>query len=419
VKKAERENKKLRSIDILNKLNQKKEEARSELDNGDNEAAKIISKEIKRLEEELKRSLEMDDLIKNGTRIGVYGNDTSEKRSSNKNIILPNESFAVKNIDEGDNFRNLSLCKLVKGISGRGWDGAEEERNYLGAMLSMNYQAVIPRDISNEIIDKARANSAILKNITAFPMWHNNVTIAVVKEDAEAHFVVEGEKIPQSKPVLDKVTMEGKTLALFVPVSEQLLDSAENMEQTLQTITAKAIATALDKAILYGEGKIEEMKLVESDNFSMDTKQITKDEILGISNYETINKIECPSGNNYDNILAGIKECRNNNIIPTHIAYSTNTSTELEMIKDSTGRYIEPPKALEKYIINESNNVNDSDIFIYDASSMLIGVNKNITIEWGTTEDMFGRLMKGLRVYLRADLAVINPKGITQIKVTP
>ena len=49
VKKAERENKKLRSIDILNKLNQKKEEARSELDNGDNEAAKIISKEIKRL----------------------------------------------------------------------------------------------------------------------------------------------------------------------------------------------------------------------------------------------------------------------------------------------------------------------------------------------------------------------------------
>ncbi len=409
----------MRSIDILNKLNQKKEEARSELDNGDNEAAKIISKEIKRLEEELKRSLEMDDLIKNGTRIGVYGNDTSEKRSSNKNIILPNESFAVKNIDEGDNFRNLSLCKLVKGISGRGWDGAEEERNYLGAMLSMNYQAVIPRDISNEIIDKARANSAILKNITAFPMWHNNVTIAVVKEDAEAHFVVEGEKIPQSKPVLDKVTMEGKTLALFVPVSEQLLDSAENMEQTLQTITAKAIATALDKAILYGEGKIEEMKLVESDNFSMDTKQITKDEILGISNYETINKIECPSGNNYDNILAGIKECRNNNIIPTHIAYSTNTSTELEMIKDSTGRYIEPPKALEKYIINESNNVNDSDIFIYDASSMLIGVNKNITIEWGTTEDMFGRLMKGLRVYLRADLAVINPKGITQIKVTP
>lgn len=419
MKKAERENKKLRSIDILNKLNQKKEEARSELDNGDNEAAKIISKEIKRLEEELKRSLEMDDLIKNGTRIGVYGNDTSEKRSSNKNIILPNESFAVKNIDEGDNFRNLSLCKLVKGISGRGWDGAEEERNYLGAMLSMNYQAVIPRDISNEIIDKARANSAILKNITAFPMWHNNVTIAVVKEDAEAHFVVEGEKIPQSKPVLDKVTMEGKTLALFVPVSEQLLDSAENMEQTLQTITAKAIATALDKAILYGEGKFEEMKLVESDNFSMDTKQITKDEILGISNYETINKIECPSGNNYDNILVGIKECRNNNIIPTHIAYSTNTSTELEMIKDSTGRYIEPPKALEKYIINESNNVNDSDIFIYDASSMLIGVNKNITIEWGTTEDMFGRLMKGLRVYLRADLAVINPKGITQIKVTP
>ena len=409
----------MRSIDILNKLNQKKEEARSELDNGDNEAAKIISKEIKRLEEELKRSLEMDDLIKNGTRIGVYGNDTSEKRSSNKNIILPNESFAVKNIDEGDNFRNLSLCKLVKGISGRGWDGAEEERNYLGAMLSMNYQAVIPRDISNEIIDKARANSAILKNITAFPMWHNNVTIAVVKEDAEAHFVVEGEKIPQSKPVLDKVTMEGKTLALFVPVSEQLLDSAENMEQTLQTITAKAIATALDKAILYGEGKFEEMKLVESDNFSMDTKQITKDEILGISNYETINKIECPSGNNYDNILVGIKECRNNNIIPTHIAYSTNTSTELEMIKDSTGRYIEPPKALEKYIINESNNVNDSDIFIYDASSMLIGVNKNITIEWGTTEDMFGRLMKGLRVYVRADLAVINPKGITQIKVTP
>lgn len=406
------------SIKILNEINKKKEEARNKLHNGDNEAAKVISEEIKKLEEDLKRSLEMDDLIKNGQRISVDGKNVLENRNSNKNMILPDESFAVKNIDEEDNFRNLSLSKLVKGISGRGWDGAEEERNYLGAMLSMNNQAVIPRDISNEIIDKARANSAVLKNITAFPMWHNNVTIAVVKEDAEAHFVVEGEKIPSSKPVLDKVTMEGKTLALFVPVSEQLLDSAENMEQTLQAITAKAISTALDKAILYGLGKVESLQQLEEDDISRGIKQLTKDEILGISNYETINKIEREGGNNYDNILAGIKECRSNNSIPTHIAYSTNTATDLATIKDTTGRYIEPPKALEKYIVNESNNVKDNEIYIYDSSSMLIGVHKNITIEWGTTEDMFGRLMKGLRVYLRADLAVINPKGITKVTIT-
>ena len=41
-----------------------------------------------------------------------------------------------------------------------------------------------------------------------------------------------------------------------------------------------------------------------------------------------------------------------------------------------------------------------------------------MTIEWGTSGDMFQRIQKGLRIVLRADLGVTNEKGVTIATVT-
>lgn len=38
-----------------------------------------------------------------------------------------------------------------------------------------------------------------------------------------------------------------------------------------------------------------------------------------------------------------------------------------------------------------------------------------MTIEVGTSGDMFQRIQKGIRIYLRADLGVINEKAITKV----
>lgn len=316
----------------------------------------------------------------------------SEKGSSGKGYI---SSFE----DEERNYKNLRLDKLVRGMAGKGWEEANEERNYYRNMTSANNSTLIPQDLANKIIDVARTNSAIFGRIPTVPMEENNLTIAVQTKDPVANFIVEGEPISESGPVFSKVTMEGKTLAIFIPVTEQLLDCAENLESQLINSCAKAIALELDKALLYGTGEEEKIK--------------------GISLYENINKVSHNGAVNYDMLIKGIKETKKSNVTPTDIAYSTDTGMDLAMLKDSNGQYISRPKALEQYTFTESNNVKVNEAYMYDYNSLLLGIHKNVTVKWGEPDNYFQRIMKGLRVYIRTDLAVINPKGITQITVTP
>lgn len=283
-------------------------------------------------------------------------------------------------------------------MAGKGWEGATEEREHYRSMTSATNSTIIPQDLANKIIDVARTNSAIFGRIPTVPMDSNNLTIAVQTKDPVADFVVEGEPITESGPVFSKVTMEGKTLAIFIPVTEQLLDSAKNLEAQLMNSCAKAIALALDKALLYGTGEGEEIK--------------------GIASYNTINKISHTGGNSYDMFIKGIKETKKVNVTPTDITYSTDTGMDLAMLKDSNGQYINRPGALDQYTFTESNNVKTNESYVYDYNSLLLGIHKGVTMTWGTSADQFQRIMKGLRIYIRTDLAVVNPKGITQITIT-
>ena len=161
-------------------------------------------------------------------------------------------------------------------------------------MTSATNSTLIPQDLANKIIDVARTNSAIFGRIPTVPMEENNLTIAVQTKDPVANFIVEGELINESEPVFSKVTMEGKTLAIFIPVTEQLLDCAENLESQLINSCAKAIALELDKALLYGTGEEEKIK--------------------GISLYENINKVSHSGVANYDMLIKGIKETKKSNV---------------------------------------------------------------------------------------------------------
>lgn len=49
---------------------------------------------------------------------------------------------------------------------------------------------------------------------------------------------------------------------------------------------------------------------------------------------------------------------------------------------------------------------------------MLLGVNKDIQMEWGYTQDGFQRMIKALRIYIRCDLGVTNEKGISLVTST-
>lgn len=304
-------------------------------------------------------------------------------------IIKPGESLMKNEYRSAD---TIKFGDIVKAMSGK--STSSKANQYVRSMTSATGAVIIPKELSSTIFDMARAKSAVFGRVPAVTMDSNNLTIAKISKDAEAHFVAEGELIPESAALFEGVTLEGKTMAIYVPVSEQLLSSA-NISDLLMSACANAIASALDKGMVYGDG--------------------TGANIKGLATYDGINKVSHTGNVNYNMMLNGVKATKNANITPTDIVINTNTSTDLAMLVDSSGQYVLPPKSLENYIINESNNIEDNQALVFDSDSLLVGINEGITIEWGYSNDGFQRLVKALRIYIRCDLGVINEKGVSLV----
>lgn len=312
-----------------------------------------------------------------------------------ENLLMPGEKLETRSTAEA-----FSLGGLVKGMSGLGWGNNSKEQEYYRAMQSGQNKVVIPQTLADKIIDYARNSSAVLGNIPTVIMKNNNMTIAVQKTDPTANWVQEGDLITESSATFEGVELAGKTLALWVPISEQLVESADNLSQQLMNSCSKAIAVALDKAILYGTGVGAEIK--------------------GLTAYDNINKVEYApldaTQKNYDLLIKAVGEIKKNNLNPTNIALNVGLATDLITTKSADGFYITPPPQVGQYISNESNNLKANHGIAYDRDCLVLGIHKDITIKWGTVADQFQRLQTGLRVHLRVDLGVLNEKGITWIK---
>lgn len=381
--------------ELLSKMNSILDKAKAEtraLSSDEEKEFESLAEQIRQINIKLK---ELEEKFK------TPNDESTNETRIIKDVIYPNEKLEKRAYKDN----NLDLGKLIKGMSGLGWNNANKEREYYRTMESGANKVVIPQQLADRIIDYARENSALFGKVPLVSMPHNNLTIAVQTKDGEAKFVKEGDLIPETDIAFKPVTLEGKTLALFVPISEQLLMSASNLSNQITTSCARAIAIALDKALLYGEGVVKE------------EETITKAEIKGITRYEDINKVSCDKAD-YDLIIKGAQPIKKANLIPTDVCLNSDLSSQLEMLKTTDGQYVIPPKAIENYDITQSNNINDNEAIVFDKNSLLLGIHQDMTIEWGTSGDMFQRIQKGLRIIIRADLGVTNEKGVTLVTVT-
>lgn len=397
--------------ELLIKINAKKEECKILAKENKLEEAKVAKQELINLQAKFDvlhdLDAEIQEELKNniGNKKIIWGNENQKSLDKKliRNAIYPGEKmkFKAENLMGID--ANLDLGKLIKGMAGKGWqDSIKEQAYFRNSMSAGGNRIVIPTPLSESILDLARSQSAILGNIPIMPMENNNISIVVQNRDAEAYFVGEEEEITESKAVFGTTKLYGKTIAILIPLTEQLLDSTSNLKEQLENSCSRAIASALDKALLYGTGNgTEEAK-----------------EIKGISSYSDINNVTHTGTLDYDFILKGIGAVKNNNIEPTNIAFNTTVGTNLSLVKDSIGQYIAPPVILSNYIMAQSNNIKDKEALIYDKDSLVIGINKDITIEYGHYENTFKKLMKGLRIHMRVDLGVLRPKGIAISKVS-
>lgn len=401
----------------MNRMNKKMRELMSQIElkinlaksfmNGDNrdlekannlfDEAEELQKEYEAEKKKFAPKIEVDEEIidqiqKKNNKSTKFSNKVSEK------AIYPGEKYKR---DSYVNKNNLDFGKLVKGMVKGDWHNAEDEREYISKNMTATGSIIIPDVLADEFIDVARTNAAIFGNVPVVQMPYNNLTIAIQTGDPTASFVKEGDAISDSEPIFDKVTLSGKTLAIYVPVSEQLLDSAPNLSQQLMNSVTQAIGLALDKAMLYGQGVTHEVE-----------------EIKGLCNIDEINKVASTVNNiNYDFVVQGTSPIRKANINPTNIVYNTSFADDLSLLKDADGNYLNRPSFCDKYIFNESNNIKDNQVLCYDVNSLLLGIHTDIRMDWGYINDDFKRIQKGLRIYLRADFVPVRPKGVSLVTI--
>lgn len=401
-------NKKMR--ELFTKIEQKHLLAKGfmEGENKDLEKAKSLLAEAEELQKEFEveeKSFALDKEL-NGPSDEEIGKMHQEKngmkfKCNNKvseKAIYPGEKYKR---DHYTSKANLDFGKLVKGMVKGNWQDAENERNYISKNMTATGSVIIPDVLADEFIDVARTKAAIFGNVPTVQMLNNNLTVAIQTGDPTANFVKEGDAIPNSDAIFDKVTLIGKTLAIYVPVSEQLLDSAPNISQQLMNSVTQAIGLGLDKAMLYGQGVTDDAE-----------------EIKGICNIDEVNKVESTmSSINYDFVVSGTSPIRKANITPTNIVYNTSFADELSLLKDADGNYINKPSFCDKYIFNESNNIKDNQVLCYDLNSLLLGIHTDIRMDWGYINDDFKRIQKGLRIYIRADFVPVRPKGVSLVTI--
>lgn len=357
--------------------------------------------EIRMIQEDI---TELDEKIKDKESKMKF--ETSESKTlDSKDIFLAGESIERRNLGTyAKDEENVGLGSLVKGMMTGNWDNVEtrsyyEKRN----MLSSGTAGVtIPQRLADKVIDHLRKSTAILEHVPVARMPYNNMVIAKLNGEPKAHWTVEGQPIIASEATFTSVELKGKTLACFIPISEQLLDSnAVGLDAIIMNAIIKAMAIKLDDAIINGATVgSEKITGIKSDGSSVLTTT-TRDRDI------------------YRTILSGLKELRNVNAHPTHIAMSTVLWSELEGITDSTGSWLIPPKFYIDLEKSYSNNMPENDIIVYDPNALLLGIQQNIKIEVGTTSDQFQRIMKGIRVYIRADLGILEPKAICVATKTP
>lgn len=396
----------LKSETLKNKVIKMRKEAQDLLNSDKVKEAKDTIDRIKELQSEIKNAeneekTELEKLkakannLKGGEKMTV-----KDQNGNILNIVNKNEKFAE--LTNSQNKENLNLSKFIKGMVTGNWIGAEKEREEFKALSTSTGTVLVPRPLSSQIIDLAR-NKMVLSDIPIIPMESNNLRIAKIASDPEFDFKKELAVASTSDMTFEGIDLKTKMVYGLMKISLELFNSAANLETVIQNAMAQAIAQAIDKAGIYGLGYDESKSQYEP---------------LGITNNTGINvlsEVEPIETSKYTSFVNGIGSITKANGTPTHIAYNSDIDTSLNLLTDTTGQPLNKPQVLNNIITTVSNSIADNESLIYDNNSILMGLQKNITIDT-SAQAGFNDGSIYFRVYAMIDFAVLNPKHITHIK---
>lgn len=294
-----------------------------------------------------------------------------------------------------------SFDKYLKGIVTGNWHGAEQERALAeGTQSAGGY--LVPTPLASYVIDIARnATRVVAAGALTVPMQSQTLRVPRLINEGAPAWRNENAQINAVDMQFDSVLFTAKSLDRLVIISRELFeDSNPDTTGVIANSFGRQIAVELDRAALRGSG-VSPVPLGV-----LNTPGVTT-----ISNGANGSAIT-----NYDFLLDAVNAVRANNFEPNAHLVAPRTVTSLRKLKDSQGRYLQPPAdslpllATNQVPINLTVGTSSdaSEVYTGQWDQLGIGVRTEFVLEFLRERYAdFGQY--AFIGHLRADIQVFHP----------
>lgn len=206
----------------------------------------------------------------------------------------------------------------------------------------------------------------------------------------------ENDPIAEADLVLERVTLNAKTLPILVRMSVELSEDSVNIDQIIETELSRSMALELDRAALVGGGSPAGV------------------EPTGIANQASVQTAPLGLGSppDWDFLIDAAGMLWTQNFDPNAVIYNTPLAITLAKVKDTiSGQPLARPAVLDGMRAFRTSAAG-SLAFVGDFSQLLIGMRTSFRLE--TTRvgaGAFENLQIVVRAYLRADVALAHPEA--------
>lgn len=267
------------------------------------------------------------------------------------------------------------------------------------AMSTTSNGILVPTEVFQNFIDNMRDTNFLL-NVTTYPMATKALVIPKVVGDIMPTFKAENDLIVESAPLFDGVRLEAKPLYAMTSVSLELLESSGiDLGMAVTQIMSATMAQAVQSFMLKGGGALG---------------------YEGILNDANINTIDA-SNITYASIGAGIRAIRGANGNPNAVILNNADEMDLQLLADTTGQFIVPPKFmenLETYTLG--GGLDEGEAVIANLGSIAWGIlsEGGLQLDIDKSGDAFNRGQIKIRARINSDFACTNPKLISYVRPT-
>lgn len=276
--------------------------------------------------------------------------------------------------------------------------------------------ALIPDEISQEIIQTLPQSSVLLTRARRVPMSSKKKTQPVLASLPEAYWVSEGGLKQTSKTGWEDVQITAEELAVIVPIPDSVVDDAKiNLWDTVKPLIAEAMGKKIDQAGIFG----------------VDKPSTWGNDILAGATAAGTNVASGTGVDLADDIAMIGQKLSEKGFAVNGFASQPGLNWQLARLRDANGQPIYTPSvaagnpaSLYGYPLNEVANgawdTTKAMLLAADWTKFVVGVRQDITykvFDQGVISDTAGNVVynlmqqdaQAMRVVMRVGFAVANP----------